>query len=96
MGGSVSLKSRNFCRVPWVQTRLCDESSNVILLLVSLRFRRKFVTAVGTTVRVLEPLLQTAVAEDMPALWQTHWALDETVWVLDAKLVIANNAAWHC
>jgi hypothetical protein len=54
----------------------------------------EFVTAVWAAVRVLEPLLNALVSENMFAFWQADRLFDNAVWVLNAEFVIADHTSY--
>ena len=54
----------------------------------------KFVTAVRTTVRVFEPLLDTLISKDMLAFGKANWLFDNAIWILNAEFVVADHASY--
>jgi hypothetical protein len=54
----------------------------------------KLVTAVRTTVRVFEPLLDTLISKDVLAFGEADWLFDNTVRVLNAEFIIADHASY--
>ena len=58
-----------------------------------LLFRGELVTAVWTAVRVLEPLLNTLVSENMFARGQPKRCLVDALWAYYAIIVVANDAS---
>jgi hypothetical protein len=57
------------------------------------QFRREFITTVRTTVRVLEPLLDTLIPKDMLALWKTNRILNLAFRVTDTEFVVTDDAS---
>ena len=58
------------------------------------RLRWNLVSAVGTAVRLLEPLLDAVLAEDVLAVGQAEGRLLDALGIGDAELVITDHAGW--
>lgn len=56
------------------------------------RFRFKFVPAIGAAVRILQPLLDTVIAEDVLALGESKRSLVDALRGFHAELVVADDA----
>ncbi len=59
------------------------------------QLRWEFVAAVRAAVRVLEPLLDALVAENMFTFGKTNGILSYTLWITEAEFVVADDAGWE-
>jgi hypothetical protein len=64
-----------------------------VLWAPSLWLRREFIATIRTAIRILEPLLQAAVAKYMLTLGQTYGVFDEAVRIFDTELVVTYDTA---
>ena len=58
------------------------------------RLRWDLVSAVRAAIRLLEPLLDAVLAEDVLAVRQTERCLLDALGVGDAELVVTDHAGW--
>jgi hypothetical protein len=50
-------------------------------------------TAIWAVLRLLQPLFDTSITENMLALGETAWCLSMALWGLIAKVVVAYDAS---
>ena len=55
-------------------------------------FRWEFVPAIWAAIRVLKPLLDALVAENMLTFWKTNGVLSYAFRITDAEFVVADDA----